>query len=156
MEIPHGKFVAIYGCHDGCHGSPWRKGVMRALKQEGILSYDPTDHSGWADIIHQNGDEEQAKIDKLVAKQHDALNRSSCVIHYLFAHVNNKPKKCYAARAELAYLAGAGIKTFFHIAPDVIGRNYLWGVMRLYDHMHRCNSIDEATEAAIAWMQKYA
>ncbi len=149
MEIPDGKFVAIYGSH----GSPWRESVMRALKQEGISSYDPTD-SGWADINDQNGDEEQAMINILVAKQHEALNRATCVIHYLFAHVDRKPKECYAARAELAYLAGAGIKTFFHITSDVVGRNYLWGVMRLYDHMQQCNSIDEATEASIKWMQK--
>jgi hypothetical protein len=149
LEIPDGNFVAIYGCH----GSPWREGVMRALEREGILSYDPTD-SAWADINEQNGDAEQAKIDKLVAKQHEALGRASCVIHNLFAHVDGKPKECHAARAELAYLAGAEIKTFFYIAPDVVGRNYLWGVMRLYDHMQRCNSIYKATEAAIAWMQK--
>jgi hypothetical protein len=126
---------------------------MRALEQEGILSYDPT-NSGWAEINDQNGDAEQAKVDKLVSKQHEALSRASCVIHYLFAHVGGKPKECHAARAELAYLAGAGIRTFFYIASDVVGRNYLWGVMRLYEHMQRCNSIVEATKAAITWMQK--
>lgn len=149
MKIPHGKFVALYGCH----GTPWREGVMRALEKEGILSYDPTDPA-WAEIDDQNGDSEQAKIDELVAKQHEALIRASCVIHFLFAHVGGKPKECHAARAELAYLAGAGIRTFFHIGSDVVGRNYLWGVMRLYEHMQRCDSINEATKAAITWMQK--
>ncbi len=149
MKIPEGRFVAIYGSH----GTSWREGVMRTLEQKGILSYDPTDLE-WAAINDENGDAEQAKIDKLVAKQHEALNSASCVIHYLFAHIDGKPKEFHAARAELAYLSGAGIKTFFHIGPDVVGRNYLWGVMRLYDHMQRCNSIDEVTDAAITWMQK--
>lgn len=55
---------------------------------------------------------------------------------------------------ETHYCMGVPILTFIYIASDVVGRNYFWGVMRLYEHMQRCNSIDEATKAAITWMQK--
>ncbi len=155
MDIPAPPYVGVYGTHDSKEpGDPtWRGPVMDRLADVGIAAYDPTDHAGWDPITEENGDAYQTTVDALVAKQHDALTGAACVIHNLLGIVNGEPTTSHAARAELAFLAAAGIPTFFVIQAGLPGRNYLWALTGRYEHMHRCGDVPEATERAIGFMQ---
>ena len=159
MRIPIRPYIGLYGSHSG----DWRRSCERALKELGIAFYDPTDVR-WKSISEATGDRQQSIIDRLVAKQHRGMLRAMCVIHHLAAHVRyadpaNRPKPddtgreipAFAARAELGYLMGRGIRTFSHIEPDVAGRNYFWAAMKDYPHVTRVHTLDEAVELAAAY-----
>jgi hypothetical protein len=161
MEIPDEPYVALYGSHPG----GWREKCVKLLSDNKIAWYDPTDER-WDNISDQNGDRMQAVIDRLVAKEQQGLLRASCVVFHL-AHRNSHggtsrehtreavgdTQQFPAARCELGFLIGSGIRAFVHIGSDVEGRNYLWAAMKISPLMFRCGSLVEATNKAIRYMQ---
>lgn len=159
MPIPDEPFVGLYGSHTG----PWRRPVIRKLQQAGIRYFDPTDSAAWSEINDDNGDEKQPQVDELVEKQHQGMLQAQCVVFHLARWRDpadpsgKKDEVCaFAARCELGFLTGRGIPTFVHIDNDVLGRNYLWAEMKLYAHMHRCDSLEDAADQAIAFMEDQA
>jgi hypothetical protein len=148
MDIPKQPYVALYGSHSG----PWRQTCTQLLSANGIAWYDPSDKD-WQTISDENGDQMQSVVDRLVAKQQQALLRARCVIFHL-STPNSDPAndKSLAARCELGFLMGRGIQTFVHIESDVKGRNYLWAAVSLYAHVSRYGSLANAVHAAIRYM----
>jgi len=155
MEIPDRPYVALYGTHDSDSAGRggWRDAVVGRLHEYGINAFDPTDRKGWDPITEKNGDEQQEEINRLVARQHRALLGAACVIHHLLGSVRGDPTTSHAARAELAFLMGTQIPTFFVIEPKIDGRNYLWAVAKLHPHLHRCSDVEQATTRAIEYMR---
>ena len=155
MDIPDGPYIGLYGSHT----SAWRTPIMERLDAIGLKYYDPTD-AGWRRIDSENGDAQQAEIDALVAKQHRGLIGASCVIFHLAwrkTWEDSQPGEtsyALASRCEFGYLTGRGIPTFFHIEPDVEGRNYLWAEARSYPHMVQCLALDEAVERGMEHMRR--
>lgn len=162
MDIPNKPYIALYGSHSG----NWRERCAELLERHEIAYYDPTD-PGWNGIDEHNGDRLQDRIDRLVKKQHEGLLRSVCVIYHLAnqkqEYLNDESfssrdpdgehKPAPAARCELGFLTGRGLRTFGHIEGDVVGRNYLWAQMKLYPHMTACSTLRQASEQAIAYFQ---
>ena len=154
MEIPPPPYVGLYGSHSG----DWRAVAIERLNKSGIACYDPTDPA-WGRINETTGDRLQPEIDTLVAKQHSGLIGAACVVFHLARRKardgvtsDTDVTAALAARCELGFLTGRGIRTFVHIEPDVEGRNYLWAQIALYDHMKRCNTLDAAVLDAIAYI----
>lgn len=63
------------------------------------------------------------------------------------------PPASLAARCELGLLAGRGLQTFVHVEPAALGRNYVWATLKLYSHLMRCGSLEEAVAAAVEWLR---
>ncbi len=154
------RFVGLYGSQSG----DWREACMARLDAAGVEWHDPTDPR-WEGITHENGDAMQELIDELVAEQHRGLLDATCAIYHLarkveYFNASNVPDTddsgarvaALAARCELGFLTGMGIRTFVHVDPDVEGRNYLWAQMKPYPHMVRCTTLAEATREAIVYM----
>ncbi len=166
MAIPRAPYVALYGSHTG----DWRKVVVARLSAAGFGHYDPTDEN-WKGVDEENGDAKQNLIDKLVARQYEALRGAACVVFHLAAAMrwreappapgvakpNGTPVAAPAARFELGLLAGLGAPpVFVHIEPDVVGRNFLWAYVQQRPNLVRCQTLDEAGERAIAFMRALA
>lgn len=151
MTPEAGSYVALYGSH----GGGWREECKRRLDAAGVAWHDPTD-SRWRDITHDNGDRHQPLIDQLVAEEQEALLGAGCVIFHVAGaeEGGGEPPASLAARFELGLLAGRDPKvpTFVHVAPDALGRNYLWAAIRRAPHLVRCNSLEEAVRRAIQRM----
>jgi len=142
-------YIGLFGSHSG----DWRARCAAFMDERGIAWFDPTDPA-WADINAENGDEKQALIDDLVARQHRGILGAACVVYHLAArNQTGEPIAAFAARCELGFLTGRGTPTFAHIEPDVVGRNYLWAQMKPYPHMTRCHSLDEALAQAAAFVK---
>lgn len=150
MEIPDEPYVALYGTQSG----DWRDGVAARLSASGIAWFDPTDER-WGTIDDDNGDAKQGLVDELVEREHSGMLGAVCVIF----HVARRKKRsgtftgettnALASRAELGFLAGRGIRTFVHVEPDVLGRNYLWALCALYPGtLVRAADLEEATSLA--------
>jgi hypothetical protein len=133
------RFVALYGSQAG----DWRKISAKLLEESGVAWHDPTDPR-WEEITHENGDTKQELIDELVAEQHRGMQDASCVIYHLASQTT-----ALAARCELGFLTGKGIRTFVHVESDVEGRNYLWAQIKPYPHMVRCATLAEALREAV-------
>jgi hypothetical protein len=160
MKIPETAYVGLYGSHSG----DWRSVCARALDEHQILWYDPTDER-WKSITRENGDSKQELIDSLVEVQHRGMLNADCVIYQL-AHKRsyygaaNRPSQdntgeivqAFAARCELGFLIGKGIKTFAYIDSCVEGRNYLWAAMKPYQHIVRAETLENAIDLAIEYM----
>jgi hypothetical protein len=152
MDVPREPYIALYGSHSG----DWREALKARLGREGVACYDPTDER-WQAINPSNGDERQAEVDAIVAKEHVALRGATCVIFHLarrrrvggVVH-DDQTTLALASRVELGFVTGRGVVTFVHIEPDVEGRNYLWAQMKPYPHLVRCASLDEALDRALA------
>lgn len=156
MEIPDPPYVGLYGSHSG----PWRDEIAGRFEAAGVAFYDPTDPR-WQGITEENGDEKQELIDLLVAEQHKALNGAACVVFHLarWKTGEDTPEKpvetsALAARCEIGFLTGRGIRTFVHIEPDVEGRNYLWAQIALYPHTEKCDSLKSAVDRAVAFVKE--
>lgn len=171
MAIPTSPFIALYGSHSG----DWREPIVASLKNQQIAYYDPTDPA-WQSINEQNGDDKQADINALVAKQHSALRAATCVIFHLAYYRTEQGIKIktneqgqaasltsFAARCELGFLTGLSatlasqqppIPVFVHIEDDTEGRHYLWAQMAMYPHMVRCTTLQAATEQALNYFAK--
>ncbi|HSK77594.1 MAG TPA: hypothetical protein VLQ45_14175 [Thermoanaerobaculia bacterium] len=156
MPIPPPPYVGLYGSHSG----DWRDEVAGIFEAEGVAFYDPTDPR-WKGIDEKNGDEKQELIDLLVAEQHKALNGAACVVFHLARWETRngvtdkaREKPALAARCEIGFLAGRGIRTFVHVEPDVEGRNYLWAQIALYPHTEKCDSLESAVHSAIAFVKE--
>lgn len=142
-------YIGLFGSYDG----DWRERAAGILSSQGITTKDPNDQA-WDGINHDNGDAKQAEIDVLVAQQHDMIRAAACVVYHLGAFdQHGEPLPAHAARCELGFLTGVGKATFVYIHPEVLGRNYLWAQMKSYAHMHRCDSLEEACEAAAVWVK---
>jgi len=138
----------------GSYSGDWRATCGAALAAHPVRIYDPS-HDDWSGINHHNGDQMQARIDTLVAAQHEAIRGLTCAIFHLHAWLDPQqqtPAPAYAARCELGFLTGRGIPTFAHIHPQVTGRNYLWAEMKPYAHMVRCDSLEDALAQALAFV----
>ena len=152
MSIPQTPYVALYGTHSG----DWRTTCSDLLSANSINWYNSVDER-WKNITEKNGDQMQSVIDNLVAKQQEALLRSACVVFHLSSHYfadtgRNGTERSLAARCELGFLIGTGIRTFAHIEPDAEGRNYLWAAMKASPLMFRCGTLNDAINAAITYM----
>ena len=160
MKIPETTYVGLYGSHSG----DWRSVCVGALDQRRIPWYDPTDKE-WNSISHENGDSKQELINSLVEVQHRGMLNAGCVIYHLaqkksYSNAVNRPSpddtdeivQAFAARCELGFLIGRGIRTFAHIEPDVQGRNYLWAAMKPYPHIVRAQTLEDAIDFAIEYM----
>lgn len=143
---PTGTYVALYGSH----GEDWRRRARLRLDAANVRWHDPTD-SRWEGITHENGDQHQQLIDQLVDEEHRGLLGAGCVIYQL---TGGQPS--LAARFELGLLSGKGIETFVYVEPEALGRNYIWAALRLYPHLVRCDSLEEAVQRAIARMTSAA
>lgn len=139
---PPGTYVALYGST----GEAWRQRAKAMLNVATVPWHDPTD-GRWQGITHENGDLHQGLIDQLVREEHEGLLGAACVVCH-FTGGQNAPASL-AARFELGLLAGRGIPSFVHVEPEVQGRNYLWAALKLYPHLVRCDSLEEAVRRAI-------
>lgn len=156
MPIPPPPYVGLYGSHSG----DWRDEATGLLEAAGVAFYDPTDPR-WQGITEENGDEKQELINLLVAEQHKGLNGATCVVFHLARWETRKgvtdktqEKAAFAARCEIGFLTGRGIRTFVHVEPDVEGRNYLWAQIALYPHTEKCDSLKSAVHRAITFVKK--
>lgn len=151
-QVAHNPYVGLFGI-----ATPWRLRCIEILEREGIAYFDPTD-AAWDHINHDNGDEKQALIDDLVRRQHEGILGATCILYCLAARdeATQQPIHAYAARCELGFLTGRNVPTYAYIAPDVEGRNYLWAQMKLYPHMHRCDTMEQALMDAVAYMTRTA
>jgi len=143
------RYVALYGSH----GGSWRETCKRRLDAAGVAWHDPTDPR-WQGITHENGDRHQTLIDEMVAEEQEALLGAACVIFHLAGaeESGGEPPASLAARFELGLLAGREtrrIPTFVHVAPDAMGRNYLWAAVRRTPHLVRCDTLKDAVRRAI-------
>ena len=135
----------------GDYSGDWRAAARRTVETAGLEVYDPSD-ARWGAINHDNGDRMQDLIDTLVAEQHAAIASLACAVFYLSAWqdaAHTQPAPGYAARCELGFLTGHGIPSFVHVAPDVVGRNYLWAQMKPHPHMQACADLDTAVQRAV-------
>ena len=155
MDIPEKPYVALYGTFFG----DWRQQAKTKLDAHHITWYDSTD-PGWDGINDANGDEKQPEINALVRKEHLGLSKARCVIFYLarreirHGQPTGATTMSLAARCELGFLAGRNIRTFVHIEPDVVGRNYLWALLAVYSAtMTHCATLEEAVDRAIEFMR---
>ncbi|MEM6455604.1 MAG: hypothetical protein AAF772_10950 [Acidobacteriota bacterium] len=146
----------------GVYGGDWRTFAARRLDAAGV-AYAIPDDDRWQEINHQNGDEKQPLINELVAAQQRMLTEARCVVFYLAQHprrflADDRPVdpsytfEALAARCELGVVAGGGVPAFAFIEPDLRGRNYLWALIAQHPHVHRCASLDEALDRAVAHM----
>lgn len=133
--------IALYGTV----ASPWRARLLARLVAEGVPHFDPS-VADWSGITAENGDALQGRIDALVAWEHAGLRSAGCVVFAL-----DGASRALASRCEFGLLLGAGIPTFFAIASDTEGRNYLRAAAKGYPHMVACASPEEALERALAW-----
>lgn len=138
--------MALYGSR----GQGWRDEVEARLDAAHVPWHDPTD-ARWEGVTHDNGDAHQALIDALVAEEHEALLAAGCVVFHLAG--GTPPPAALAARFELGLLAGRGVPTFAHVAPDALGRNYLWAAMKQHACLVRCDSLEEAVRRAVAQLR---
>lgn len=141
VQHPHGTYVALYGSH----GTAWRRRAAAILDRNGVPWHDPSDER-WSAISHENGDAHQALIDELVEEEHTALLGAGCALFHLDG--GDDPPASLAARVELGLLAGRRLPTYVHVDPRALGRNYVWATLRLYPHLHRCDTLEEAAERA--------
>ena len=153
---PPDAYIGLYGSHSG----DWREHCARRFASWGIATFDPTDTDSWARVTDETGDQLQDLVNTLVARQHEGILGASAVVFHLARRwssvgpsdprVHAGDLTAFAARAELGFLAGAGIHTWVHIEPDVLGRNYLWALCSLYPSLRRVSSLEEAMEGARA------
>lgn len=142
---PPGTYVGLYGSH----GGDWRRRVAALLNEAGVPWHDPTDPR-WEGITHETGDRNQARIDELVAEEHEGLAGAACAVFHLAGGPD--PPASLAARFELGLLAGRGTPTFLHVDPGALGRNYVWAAVKLHRHLASCRSLEEAVERAAELM----
>jgi len=136
----------------GSYGGTWRERAIAWFQARGIACKDPSDPA-WDHISHENGDAKQAEIDALVARQHELMHGAACILFNLDAFgPDGKPLPANAARCELGFLTGAGIRTFVHIHPQTIGRNYLWAQLKPYPHIIHCATLESAMQQAAGWL----
>lgn len=144
---PAGTYVGLYGSH----GGDWRHEATELLDAAGIPWHDPSDPR-WNGITHENGDQFQSLIDQLVADEHEGLLGAGCVVFHLAGGPH--PQAALAARFELGLLAGRGLRTFLHVDPGALGRNYIWAAMLRHPNLVRSDSVGAAARQAIEWMKK--
>ncbi len=144
MTMNLNRSVGLYGSVS----TPWRAPLIEALKREGVAFFDPTTR-GWEGVNEENGDEQQSRIDALVARELEGLRASACVVFYL-----DGASDSLASRLEFGWLLAAGVPTFFAIDGRVRGRNHLWAAAKVCPSARRCESADEALRSALAWMRE--
>ncbi|MCY1083647.1 nucleoside 2-deoxyribosyltransferase domain-containing protein [Archangium lansingense] len=142
---PAGSYVGLFGSA----GEDWRRRAKVLLDAANVPWHDPSDPR-WQGITHENGDQHQVLINKLVAEEHQGLLRAGCVVYQLTG--GSEPPASLAARFELGLLAGRGLITFVHVEPEALGRNYIWAVLKQYPHLVRCDSLEDAVQRAIEKM----
>ena len=138
---PAGTYVGLYGST----GGQWRQRCKHLLDAASIPWHDPSDPR-WDSITHENGDDHQELIDRLVAEEYEALRGAQCVIFHLAGGAD--PPASLAARSELGWLAGSGIETFVHVDGNARGRNYVGAVVKLYPHLVSCSTLEDAIQAS--------
>lgn len=152
MDIPSAPYVALYGSNSG----DWRKAVTPALDAANIPWFDPTNDE-WDGIDWHNGDALQAKIDRLVKREQDALLGARCAIWHIGKRIieadvdTGKTTEAFASRLELGVLLGRGLKTWVVVEDDVTGRNYLRAAVAAHPSASLCSNDQEAAERTIAW-----
>jgi hypothetical protein len=156
MDIPSSPYVALYGSNSG----DWRAAIAARLDAANIPWFDPTNDE-WNGIDWHNGDALQAKIDRLVKREQDAMLGARCALWHIGRTIREgvvdtgKTTEAFACRLELGVLLGRGLRTWVVIEPDVTGRNYLRAAAGAHPSASVCESDEEATEKLIAWWQGY-
>ena len=141
---PEGRYVAVYGSY----GQDWRARVQEILDASGVPWHDPSDPR-WDKINFDNGDQMQDLVDELVRDEHEALLRAGCAVFHFAG--GQKPPLSLATRFEIGLLSGCRVPGFVHVAPEALGRNYIWAAIRQYPHLVRCSSLEEAALRSVDW-----
>ena len=149
MSSTDEKRAPLVGLY-GSVSTPWRAPLIEALERAGVACFDPVTRE-WQGINDGNGDEMQPRIDALVAREFNALREVTCVVFHL-----DGASDSLASRMEFGWLLAAKVPTFFAIDARVKGRNHIFAAAKLYEHMHRSESADEALQRALAWMRESA
>lgn len=151
--IPQPQLGKPYLCLLGTVGSNWRAEAHVLCENQGVPSKDTLDPA-WDEINHENGDQRQAEIDRLVAQQQRRIEDAAAIYFQLEAKDSaGNPLAAYAARCELGYLTGVKKPTFAFIDPNVIGRNYLKAQCKPHLHIQVFDSGQAALEAACAYVR---
>lgn len=134
----------------GSVSTPWRAPLIETLAREGVDCFDPTTR-GWDGISEDNGDENQSRIDALVAREINGIRESACVVFHL-----DGASDSLASRLEFGWILAAGVPMFFALDARAKGRNHLWAAAKLHASAHRCDSPDEALRSALLWLKETA
>uniref|UniRef100_A0A7S2QSN1 TIR domain-containing protein n=1 Tax=Chlamydomonas chlamydogama TaxID=225041 RepID=A0A7S2QSN1_9CHLO len=147
MQLPSRPYVALYGSNTEYK---WRVEAAARLQAHGVPCYDPADQR-WQQVTEQTGDQQQRLVDELVTVQRHALTHAACVLFHMARVEGNSP----AARFELGMLSCMPqLPVFLHVAPDTLGRNYVWAQARLSPNFQTFETMDHALDAVMDWYGK--